>query len=312
MEVDLGFEIPPSPDRFLQSPRFSSSLDPIRGHPRPTSLGSRGRGHRTCAHHTRRRTLPSEYMAAPTLLIRPQRSLCVDLANGPRPDAPERVTPVTPHRAYDSTRTRPGTHHEVDDAARDRAQCRPPMMSRGRCAPTHIRPKSTTAPSASATISHRTDRWAATTTVRRPRRRRVPTGSRGCPPRTARVRPRPVSSAAGRPRSTTPLTTRATRYTPTPASAMARARRNRRKEERDHGQGRDRDERAVLHEGPHHRVETLGQVVHRPEDARFERGELGPSHQHGRQEHHHGRAQDYEVPSRLREGLARRTAAEPV
>ena len=41
----------------------------------------------------------------------------------------------------------------------------PPMMSKGRCAPTYMRPNSTTAPSASAAINHRTDRCAATTTV---------------------------------------------------------------------------------------------------------------------------------------------------
>ena len=48
-------------------------------------------------------------------------------------------------------------------------------------------------------------------------------------------------------------------------------------------------------------LEDLEEGRSRPEDARFERGEIGPGHQHGRQEHHHSCAEDYEVPSRLRE-----------
>jgi hypothetical protein len=39
------------------------------------------------------------------------------------------------------------------------------MTSSGRWAPTYIRPKSTIPPSASAAITHRTERWADTTMV---------------------------------------------------------------------------------------------------------------------------------------------------
>ena len=76
--------------------------------------------------------------------------------------------------------------------------------------------------------------------------------------------------------------------TPTPASAMATAKRNRRN--RSATSARAGIVKNVPYcKGPHRRVGDLEKVVH-PEDARFERGEIGPG-QHGRQEHHHSAAQ---------------------